>query len=273
MIQKRKTFFFVLFVLVFTVIFQFYSWSLADTIAWHEIKGRHFIIYYELSSDKHFAKNVLRQAEKYYRKIGARIGYKRYADFWTWDQRAKIFLFSDQISFTEKTEQPSWSLGYAARDDHLFKSRAIVTYKQERNFLTGLLPHEISHLILHDFFSWDKVPIWFDEGIAQLQEADKVEKAGRLMRLLVQRGAYIPFYDFVRLDIRKERQAGRVEAFYAQSLSIIDFLITKYGNNAFRRLCRNLRDGENFEEALSKAYNNNIKTLLELENHWLKYME
>ena len=117
--------------------------------AWEEIKGRNFVVYYESESDQTFAQSLLRRAEDYYQTIGADIGYSRTNKFWTWEERVKIFLFSTQTSFLQSTGQPAWSTGYADRDSRVFKSKTIVTYRQEQDFLDGLLPHEISHLILH----------------------------------------------------------------------------------------------------------------------------
>lgn len=239
---------------------------------WEEIKDKHFVVYYMDPADRQTAMKVLREAENYYHKVGEQIGYTRYHNFWTWDERVKIFLFPDQESFVGTTGQPEWSTGFADRDSQLFASRTIVTYKQEKDFFHGLLPHEISHLVLHDFLSGRSVPVWFDEGIAQLQEASKSVEADRIMRFLVSRSGYIPFTLLMRMDIRKEKDAGKVQIFYAQSLSVVEFLIRQYGSSAFGNFCRNLRDGKNVEEALRHAYTNRINTISELEQKWLMHM-
>jgi len=244
----------------------------ASTEAWHNINGKHFIVYYEKSSDRTDAQVVLRSAEKYYKKIGSRIGYTRYKKFWTWDERVKILLFHDQRSFLENTGQPSWSVGYAARDMHLFKTKVIVTYKREHNFYNALLPHEISHLILHDFLTPHSVPVWFDEGVAQLPEKGKSEIANQTIKVLVSRGRHIPLEGFLRLNIRKDPNPNHATVFYAQGLSIVDFLIKKYGSSAFRELCRNMRDGKSFEMALKNATSNRVGTIADLEKQWIAHV-
>ena len=240
--------------------------------AWQELKDKHFVVYYQNKDEQELAKLLLRQAEMYYQKIGGQIGYTRYTNFWTWEERAKILLFHDQQSFVETTGQPPWTTGYADRDTYLFNARVIVTFKQEKEFLDGLLPHEISHLILRDFISDHQIPMWFDEGVAQLQEPAKKEVADRIMRALIKKGAYIPFDIFMVWDIRKEENTQKVQAFYAQSLSVVEFMVETYGSDSFSRLCRYLRDGKGFEEALRSSYSNTVGSLQDLEHKWIMHM-
>lgn len=240
---------------------------------WDQIKGRHFVVYYPPGGDEAGAGNLLRAAEEYYQTIGDLVGFTRYADYWTWDKRAKIFLFPDQSSFTARTGAPAWSKGYAGRDMYMFQSRAIVTYQQEEGVLQGLLPHEISHLVLHDFIPSGNLPVWIDEGIAQLYEKDKYAAADGMMRAFVARGQHVSFDFLNQWDIRRETDQKKVEVFYAQSLSVIRFLRDQYGDEGFRRFCRNLRDGKTVDEALRSAYPAAIRSLHDLEQRWLMKMK
>jgi len=256
----------------FVLLFLLSSFHLSHAIEWGEVKSKHFVVHYDQAISETEARKISQKAEKYYRNIGNYIGYSRYSNFWTWDERVKIFIFSDQRTFQKKTGQPSWSLGYAARDKEVFKSRAIVSYYRETDFLDGVLPHEISHLIVRDFFGSNiQVPVWLEEGIAQLYEAHKRELANKLIQFLVGKGSHIPLRSFVKWDGRNETDEGKVKIFYAQSLSIVDFLLSRYGSDAFGKLCRHLRDGESFESALGKTYRNSISSLEALEKKWISY--
>lgn len=246
------------------------KFSFAADSAWGEIKDKHFVIYYEVAKDKSLAASYLRQAEKYYQIIGERIGYSRANKMWTWDERVQIFLFATQESFSASTGQPAWSTGYADRDSRFFKSKTIVTFSQEKDFGDSTLPHEISHLILHDFISnSDRIPIWFDEGVAQMQEKDKLAMVKGIMKTLVRRSQHIPFDQFLTWDIRKERDTRKVQIFYAQSLSVVEYLITKFGVDAFGRLCRQLRDGKDFTQSLLATYSGVFSDVYDLERKWV----
>ena len=143
-----------------------------------------------------------------------------------------------------------------------------MTYLRETNFYDELLPHEISHLVLRDFTS-NRIPIWFEEGVAQLQEASKSQMAATACRNLIQRGENIPFAILMKWDIRQERDPNKVMVFYLQSLSVVEFLIKNYGSTAFGELCHHLKNGKTFEEALRGAYTNNINTIEKLESKWV----
>ncbi len=240
---------------------------------WQNLKETHFIVFYESKFDKDFAQLILQKAEDYYRKIGRQIGFTRYSEFWTWEERVKIILFAQQSSFLENTGQPQWSKGYVHRERRFFKTRMIVTFRQEQDFLDASLPHEISHLILHDFIPQEEaIPLWFDEGIAQLQEKYKSQIANQMMRLLVKRGQYIRFPDLHNWDPQNEDDPQKIKIFYSQSLSAIEFLIKTYGSEALGKFCRNLRDGKTFEQALRSAYPTQLETLFDLEQKWVRYM-
>lgn len=242
---------------------------LAET--WYEDKDKHFIIHYTENSDRDWARRVLRRAEKYYNSIADEIGYTRYHKFWTWEDRVHIVAFKDKETFTEKTGLPEWSRGGATRDLNLFQTKVIVTYKQEDGFLDGVLPHEISHLILKDFIGFDRdIPIWFDEGVAQLQEEEKRNKADYLMRDFIKEGKYIPLPQLMHYDVRRSDDPKVVGLFYVQSISVINFMISRYGSTRFGQMCRYLRDGQDFTEALKKSYISLLDSLEELQEKWIK---
>jgi len=255
--------------LVATVSFPL-AWA-EDLTPWQQIKGKHFEIFYPAEKFRDKANAILRKAEGYYDSIGARIGYTRYNTFWTWAERVKIMVFPDQRTFARKTGQPDWSLGYSNPDSHLFQSRIIMTYLQEDHFGDAVLPHEIGHLILQDYIaSANTLPVWFDEGVAQLEEKNKSEPARGLMQSLVKRNSHIPLETLCRLNIRKQQDPALIKIFYAQSLSVVEFLLKNYGQDAFGRLCHNLRDGKSFPAALTASYPNAIADLADLEGKWLR---
>ena len=240
---------------------------------WQELKDKHFVVFYSLKEDSQAVQRVIRRAEEYYDKIAYQIGYARYSNFWTWKERVKIIIFPDQQSFVRSTGQPPWSKGYADRDSQLFKSRIIVTFQQEHEFLEGVLPHEIGHLILRDFIGFDReIPLWFEEGVAQLHEANKKLMVDQFMRPLIKKNQHIPFDVFVRLDIRSVEKSRQANVFYAQSVSVINFLIKRFGSEAFGRLCRHLKDGKDMDEALRISFARSIHSTKDLEKEWIGYL-
>ena len=74
------------------------------------------------------------------------------------------------------------------------------------------------------------------------------------------------------LDIRKSNDSNLVNVYYVQAVSLIDFLVTKYGGSRFTSFCRQLRDGKNMEDSLRFAYPTAIRNIEELERKWKIYI-
>ena len=242
-------------------------------LSWTELKGDHFLIYYSSAEDLNISQQVLREAESDYRNIAEQIGYARYQDFWTWENRVKIYLYPDEETFSKETQQPSWSRGFSFRDAHVRATRIIVTFKQEGDFIDGVLPHEITHLILRDFMGQQPLPLWFNEGMAQLQERTKAESAQRIMRKLVKMQKQLPMAELLaKENVVREDSPINVAIFYAESISILDFLIKKYGSGDFATMCKELRDGKNFGQALKSTYSDTFDSVSVFEQKWLNYL-
>lgn len=239
---------------------------------WKYHKGKHFIVRYMTDTDEDWTKAVLRKAESYYTIIARQIGYARYNKFWTWDERVNIVLYPDLETYIERTGLPAWSRGGATKYHRQLRSRAVVSFMQENAFLDNVLPHEISHLILADFLGDANIPLWFNEGVAQLQESGKRQEADRVMRKAVKLGYFIPFRQFISNDIGIMQDKVYAVFFYAQSVSVVYFLIHQYGSQKFGELCRELRDGKTFEAALLKTYSSLVKSVEDFEQKWLYSM-
>ncbi len=139
-----------------------------NTKDWKIIKDVHFEIYYPIADSGEMPRIILRKAEESYSKIAERIGYARYRNFWTWDERVKIVYYSTQEAYVASTGQPAWSKGLSFSHFSPMPLRMIVSFQGQDNFVEAILPHEISHLILHDYIGPKRmIPLWFDEGVAQ----------------------------------------------------------------------------------------------------------
>ncbi|MBF0594378.1 MAG: hypothetical protein HQL22_05355 [Candidatus Omnitrophica bacterium] len=241
--------------------------------AFIDMKSTHFMVRYTLPEESAAALEVLSKAEQILDRISRDIGFVKYTDFWTWDKRVKIILFPDQISYTRFTGQAQWSRGYASRNSKLFRDRVVVTYNGQAEMNSAILPHEIAHLVFWDLLgqNYAAAPEWFEEGIAQLEEQDKRDIVREAMRPVVISGKHIPFHVFMNLKPSEMQDETQVSLFYAQSLSVVLFLIEKYGQDSFYRLSKELRNGCKFEIALTRVYGGIFTSMSEFESRWLKY--
>ncbi len=86
--------------------------SLAEAVNWQESKDKHFIAYH-VKADKPFARKVLKKSEGYYKSMPKKLGITRYSNFWTWDNRVKLYLYSDRATFLNETGKPQWARAVA----------------------------------------------------------------------------------------------------------------------------------------------------------------
>ena len=273
----------------FLFVFSFRLESLGQD--WKQLSSEHFFVYF--TQDDNFAKDVLYKAEGYYKDIASDLGYPRYSQFWTWENRAKIYIYPDRDAYLKATGQPNWSEGMAD-----YRYRQIISYAWSKGFVDALLPHEMAHLIFRDFVGFKgEIPLWLDEGVAQWSEEAKRRQIKAIAKQLFEKDSLMSLKDMMHLDIRKVTQkdggvrvsslrlkAGKGEiillstdklitTYYIQAVSLVDFLIGRYGSYSFTDFCRQLREGKSLEEALKYAYPNYLGSLQELEERWREYLE
>ncbi|MFA5147379.1 MAG: hypothetical protein WC515_08385 [Candidatus Omnitrophota bacterium] len=256
---------------------------------WQESKSDHFVVYF--TKDKKFAQDVLDKAEVYYERIARELGYPRYSEFWMWERRVKIYIYPDHASFIKATNQPNWSHGMAD-----YRTKQIVSFTWSTGFLESLLPHEMAHLIFRDFVGFKgEVPLWLDEGVAQWAEEAKRGDMKRSVKQLYEEDTLLSLRDMMKLRLMDIRDQSRtyilstitkkgeraslilgtdnlITIYYLQSVSLVGFLIERYGSDSFAEFCRQLRDGKSLQDALSFAYPTRIQNLNELEKRWREYI-
>jgi hypothetical protein len=132
------------------------------------------------------------------------------------------------------------------------------------NLLVAVLPHETTHVVLAGQFGDIPVPRWADEGMAVLSEPrDRVERHLQNLTRCRQDGHLLGLRRLMQLENYPDPQY--LGAFYAQSVSLVDYLAADKGPQVFARFLRDgLRGG--YEPALQKHYG--CRNFEELEQRW-----
>ena len=228
---------------------------------WQTEKSQHFIIYYQ-NAPAEFIDELVYKAEDYYNSIMEELGFRRF-DFWTWDNRAKIYLYNDKSSYLKETQDKIWSAGQVS-----IRSRVIKTFIGQNNFFDSILPHEMTHIIFRDLVVLKaRLPLWIDEGVACSQEKSNLPERMKTAKSFVENGAYL------KLDRLSEIFSLNLivpELFYSESASLIVFLMSTYGKESFLDFSRKLRDGEEWQEAILNTYR--FSNLAELETAWKNFI-
>ena len=236
----------------------------SDEVPWQLLKGKHFLVSYQ--KDKAFAHKVLQRAESDYDRITQELGFTRRDGFWLWDRRVRILIYPSRNAYITQAGAPAWAAGQAN-----YVERTISTFRGSDDFVNSVLPHEMTHLIFREFVGFDSdIPLWLDEGIAQWEDKSNREKALKLARRLYRRGELMSLETLTNTDVRSATSGRRAVEFYAQSVSLVGFMITDHGATRFRKFCGHLRDGKTIEDALRFTYPSSMRNLKQLETAWLK---
>jgi len=239
--------------------------SVSAAPEWQKIGSTHFFVYYRDSAD--FAEKVSREAEEDYSAITADLAYEKRDNFWLWNDRVSIYIYRDRNDFLSQTLSPEWSAGFAS-----YKRKEIATFAGSEEFLKSLLRHEMTHLLFREFIGFEKdPPLWLNEGLAQWEERGKREGSLRLVRRLRDQNRLISLTALVRMEIRNVADGGEADEFYAESVSVVEYLIHSQGADKFRLFCGQIRDGKTLDDALRFTYPDSIRNITELESGWKQY--
>ena len=115
------------------------------------------------------------------------------------------------------------------------------------------ITHELTHLVIHQMTlnPYSGLPTWLDEGIAMYNEGpleagfvNYLKKAIAENSLISVRSLSSPFSAFA-----KESYLA-----YAQSYSLVEFLITSYGQGKMLELLNTFSQGSSYDGTLEKVY-------------------
>lgn len=240
--------------------------ALAQEDKWEEYKGQHFIIYYK-DAPEDFIKSIESMAEHYYEEITQNLGFTRYKS-WSWDERAKIFIYRDADDYVNNARMAKWSHGASSAKD-----KVIRTFPSAHGFFDSTLPHELGHIIFREFVGYkSQLPLWLDEGVAMYQEKARRWGSTKDVQEALANGTFLSLQQLTDLQLSNNSDQNLVNLFYSEAASIVYFMITQLGEYRFVNFCRELKEGNSMEEALKVAYVR-FSNLDALNKAWVDYLK
>src|SRR5260370_18209936 len=164
-----------------------------------------------------------------------------------WSPKCQIFLYPTSQDYCRATGVPGGSPGHSSfnLDGGRVMGRQIDLHCEDPdNMLSAVLPHETTHVVLAGNFGDHVVPRCVDEVVAVLTEPhDKV-----LRHLVKLPGFYrnrqlLGVRQLVHMDDYPDPRS--IDAFYAESVSLVEFLSKQRGPEIFTQF---------FRDGLQNAY-------------------
>jgi hypothetical protein len=244
--------------------------STGNAEPWRDMSSQHFRVFY--LEDAAFAATVAEWGEHYYTQITLDLGLqhvvKRDWAPWLWERRCRIYLYPSREAYLRATRAPQWSGGMVN-----YRQRVVYSFLGAPAFLDKTLPHELAHIVFREFVGFDnaRVPRWLDEGVAQYAESGRREESLDLILQGVAQGVYLSLPQLQQVPL-SHASGGVAQLFYAQAVTLVHFFLEQYGSRRFIDFCRNLRDGQPIDRALSFATSGSVRSLADFEAAWQQFI-
>lgn len=183
-----------------------------------------------------------------------------------WDGRCTIYLYASHARYREQTKQDG-ALAHARslmRGDQLYR-RTVHLPCDAPGLFEDVLPHEVAHTVMANRFN-GQTPRWANEGLATLCESPaSQEKWRRILRSAWHKDELFALDVLLQTD--DPHHLGCVE-YYAQSMSVIEYLVAQKGARTFTSFLKDTLRTDN-EAALKKHYA--IGSYGELSRLWKEF--
>ncbi len=238
----------------------------AQNQPWRVFKSTHFLVFYQQAPED-LLNQLTQKAEEYYDEITDDLGFNRF-NFWTWDNRAKIYLFDTQEEYAKSNSNLDWSAGLVT-----VSNKSIQSYVTAPGFLDNVLAHEMAHIIFREMVGFNNpaVSLWLEEGVAVFQERrSKNQSVNSYLAGKIKTNTFMNLNQLNGFDLIHAKDKQLVELFYLESYSLLNYLIGEFGKDKFVLFCQCLRDYRDLAKAFRSVYS--FDSLQALEDSWKAYI-
>ncbi|MDD5498405.1 MAG: peptidase MA family metallohydrolase [Dehalococcoidales bacterium] len=129
--------------------------------------------------------------------------------------------------------------------------------------------HELAHLVTHQMTNnpYNSIPVWLNEGISMYAEGNLEEYSESYLRRAV---LYDELISVQSLASPFSADAEKTYLSYAQSYSLVDYLVSAHGSLRMADLLQVFSQGADYDEAFLEVYGFNIDGLDDAWQAWAK---
>jgi hypothetical protein len=186
----------------------------------------------------------------------------------SWTPRCDIYLHANGVDYAKATGKPIEQIGHSTVEikDGRVASRRMDMRIDDANLLDSTLPSEITQVILADMFADEPLPRWAVVGMAALSESpESVARYRRALPSLLKEQKLFAVGPFLERPGFTDRSS--VTAFYAESISLVSYLVELRGPKAFTAFLRE-SPRRGIAKALTSHYG--FRDAADLQERWLR---
>jgi hypothetical protein len=199
------------------------------------------------------------------RRVGKLVSQVETAMGFTFQGPIRVELAATDAEFRRRAPRaPAWAAAIARPRAATLVVRLPATGPRTGTDVTSVLRHELVHLFLPQRVGgFDRVPLWFEEGLAQVFGARilpvdlaRLKMAGAAGRLFT--------LSSITNRFPEDRSAAALA--YTQSESLLNYLVDRGGIDRLRGMLDRIRETGDFERSLRDVY---WLDTAELEAEWI----
>jgi hypothetical protein len=228
-----------------------------NTHTWNEVKSANIsILWYE--GDKDFADKLIASAidslDRLTRDTGAKL-----------EEPIKIYIYASSEDLQQSMVYPrEWTGGVAFTEYNII---AIGIEPGNLEWGENALAHELGHAAVHQITYSPYIvnlPTWLDEGLAQHAEITINSYLESILKTSVKNNTLISLRSLCSPFSAIPQQAYLS---YAESRSVVEYLIEKYGSDKIFSLLMTFKEGSTCDSALETVYGMDMDVL---ETEWIE---
>jgi hypothetical protein len=141
---------------------------------------------------------------------------------------------------------------------------AIASDRSSASEIRRILPHEVSHIVVYQasLNPYNRPPLWLDEGLAVHNQETPDVRFRPLIKDAVDNGKLIPIR---ALNSPFPLNADQALLSYAESESVVNFIINAYGSKYIGALISAFKDGISYDQVVQKVLKESID---DLDKEW-----
>ena len=223
----------------------------------NSVADLHFTLRYDDSVKRSTGFNIRRVLQQARLDVGRDFQYRP-------EHKIVVLLYSKATFRKVREGAPEWLAG-------IFDGKIRVPMpenKRDLGSVKGTVVHEYTHAVVHEL-SRGRVPHWFNEGLAEYQEAKfaKTRKSASSLKQALDADELVPWSQVESLF--RGRSIDQVKLGYDQSHSVVAYLAQRYGFWHMPRLLKQMAQGASFEEALRQEFKSPAERL---EKDWKRWL-
>jgi hypothetical protein len=211
--------------------------------SWHSLtEGKVTLYWYE--GDDAFAQELMSAVQEALGRLADDTGAEL-------EKPAKLYIYATQQDLLGAMVHPQEWTGGAAYTRHGIIVLGIAA--DQIDWGSTIIAHELAHLVIHQVTlnPYNNLPTWLDEGLAMHNEGPLDPAFTSYLMWAIDEDRLISVQ-----SLCSEFSAIPQQAYlsYAQSYSLVEYLITTYGQEKMLELLNTFREGSGYDDALEKVY-------------------